>query len=111
MADERTSIAPGPVGLRVAGMIRRARTQKEVSYADMTRRLELSGRPIAPLGLARMEKGTRRIDVDDLFAIAAALDVSPALLLADGTQLCAVCWDRPPCGFTCNACGKAGAVP
>lgn len=39
------------------------------------------GRPIPPLGVQRIEAGTRRVDVDDLLAFAAALGVSPVTLL------------------------------
>lgn len=47
----------------------------------LSERLETLGRPIPPLGLRRIEAGTRRVDVDDLVAIAIALGVSPASLL------------------------------
>ena len=39
------------------------------------------GRPIATLGINRIEAGDRRIDVDDLVALAVALDVSPIAIL------------------------------
>lgn len=39
------------------------------------------GRPIPALGIRRIEDGTRRLDVDDLTAVAQALGVSPITLL------------------------------
>jgi len=56
--------------------LRGARTYKSVSEA-----LEKLGRPIAPLGLKRIEDGERRVDADDLIALAEVLSVSPAVLL------------------------------
>lgn len=52
-----------------------------LGYADLSRRLEAIGRPIPVLGLSRIEKGERRVDADDLVALAVALDVSPLTLL------------------------------
>jgi transcriptional regulator with XRE-family HTH domain len=52
-----------------------------MSYRDLSARLEEIGRPIPPLGLSRIEKGERRVDADDLVALALVLNVSPAALL------------------------------
>jgi hypothetical protein len=43
-------------------------------------------RPIPPLGIRRIEAGDRRVDVDDLVAIALALGVSPSTLLVPKTE-------------------------
>ncbi|MGO9079900.1 MAG: helix-turn-helix domain-containing protein [Streptosporangiaceae bacterium] len=56
---------------RVSGL-----TYKEVS--DRSREI---GRPIPALGLSRIEKGNRRVDVDDLVALAIVLESSPVELL------------------------------
>ena len=40
-----------------------------------------SGRPLTHSAVDQIEKGTRRVDVDDLMALAAALEVSPITLL------------------------------
>jgi hypothetical protein len=42
------------------------------------------GREIPPLGLRRIESGERRVDVDDLMALAVTLNVSPIGLLMPG---------------------------
>ncbi|HWF68191.1 MAG TPA: helix-turn-helix transcriptional regulator [Mycobacterium sp.] len=39
------------------------------------------GRPLGHSAVDQIEKGTRRVDVDDLVALALALDVSPITLL------------------------------
>jgi hypothetical protein len=71
-------IDQGPFGLAVARNVRRFRGDH--SYAELSRRLKQVGRPIPPLGLRHLEAGSRRVDVDDLVALAIALDV-PALTL------------------------------
>lgn len=52
-----------------------------MSTYDLARRLDELGWPILQTGLARIEAGRRRVDVDDLMALAVALDVSPNRLL------------------------------
>src|SRR3954454_23683106 len=42
---------------------------------------DIAGRPILASGLGKIESGERRVDVDDLVALAVALDVSPVRLL------------------------------
>lgn len=69
----------GPFGLAVARNVRRFRG--DTSYAELTRRLAELGRPIPPLGLRHLEAGTRQCGVDELIALAVALDVSPLTLL------------------------------
>lgn len=51
------------------------------SFARLSRELTKAGRDIPPLGLGRIENGTRRVDVDDLTALAVVFEVSPASLL------------------------------
>lgn len=66
--------------------IRTIREANRVTYVELSQRLEALGRPIAVLGLRRIEKGERRVDVEDLLALAQALGVHPIDLLvpADG---------------------------
>ncbi len=60
-----------------------------LSQQQLVARLAELGRPMAQTGLSRLEEGKRRIDVDDLVALAIALNVSPSrLLLPDGEM-----WD------------------
>jgi len=53
-----------------------------MSYAELSRRLTEQGRPIAALGLRRIEAGERRVDADDLVALASVLEVDPGKMLA-----------------------------
>jgi transcriptional regulator with XRE-family HTH domain len=78
---DKKPIQPGPIGVAVAQNVERLRESRNLSYAELSRRLTEKGRPIAPLGLTRIRDRQRRVDVDDLVAIALALDVSPATLL------------------------------
>jgi transcriptional regulator with XRE-family HTH domain len=77
----KKQIDAGPIGSAVAANIERLRESQNLSYAELSRRLDELGRPIAPLGLTRIRDQKRRVDVDDLVALALALDVSPATLL------------------------------
>ena len=61
--------------------IRRIREARRLGYAELSRLLADRGRKIAPLGLRRIESGDRRVDADDLIALAMTLNVSPLALL------------------------------
>jgi transcriptional regulator with XRE-family HTH domain len=78
---EKKRIDLGPIGVAVATNIERLRESQNLSYAELSRRLDALGRPIAPLGLTRIRERERRVDVDDLVALALALGVSPTTLL------------------------------
>jgi hypothetical protein len=54
-------------------------------FARLSRELTKAGRDIPPLGLGRIESCTRRVDVDDLTALAVVFEVSPASLLMPTT--------------------------
>lgn len=71
----------GPMGENVRANVQRIRTGAGMSYRELSDRLSVAGRPIPTLGLSRLENGERRVDVDDLVALALALSVSPATLL------------------------------
>ncbi len=58
-----------------------------MTQRDLSLRLGELGRPMLPTAIAKIEKGQRRVDVDDLVAIAVALNVAPSrLLLPDLTE-------------------------
>lgn len=71
----------GPTGERVRENIKRIREEQKVGYRELSERLKGIGRPIHEIGLARIEKGKRRVDADDLVALAIALGVSPNRIL------------------------------
>lgn len=74
-------IAPGPTGSHAAASVAQLRNRLKISTTELSRRLDEAGQVIAPTGITRLEKGTRRIDVDDLMALALTLDVTPNRLL------------------------------
>jgi transcriptional regulator with XRE-family HTH domain len=71
----------GPTGVLAAARVRELREARGLSYAELSARLTAAGRPIPPLGLRRIESQDRRIDADDLVALAAVLGVNPSALL------------------------------
>lgn len=71
----------GPTGHRVGRRLRELRQVRGFTLGDLEERLREMGRPILLSALSKIEKGQRRVDVDDLVALALALDVSPNLLL------------------------------
>ncbi|WP_138845253.1 helix-turn-helix domain-containing protein [Rhodococcus pyridinivorans] len=79
MAEKKNPL--GPSGVSVAQNIRHLREGANLTYAELGRKLESMGRPIPTLGLRKIESFERRVDADDLVALALALDVTPATLL------------------------------
>lgn len=83
-------ITRGPTGARVAHNLRALREERKISRQKLAERMESLDRKIVPSGIEKIERQTRRVDVDDLAALALALDVTPnALLLprvADETE-------------------------
>lgn len=71
----------GPTGLTAAANIKRLREEQRLTYVELSHTLSELGRPIPTLGLSRIESGQRRVDADDLMAIASALGVAPNILL------------------------------
>ncbi len=99
--------ALGATGRAVMANVQRIRNLRGLTYKQLSDRLEDIGHPLAVLGLSRLERGERRVDVDDLTALAKALGIGVMDLL--GEQDCAACGNQPPKGFTCNECGRSGS--
>src|SRR5262249_21828276 len=72
---------PGPTSVRTAANLKQIRQERGVSYAELARRLRFLQHPILDTGLMKIEKGERRVDVDDLVALALALGVTPNRLI------------------------------
>jgi hypothetical protein len=100
----------GAAGDNVRWNVLRLRTERRLSTPRLSAALKELDRPIAATGITKIEKGDRRVDVDDLVALAAALSVTPVQLLEPPTE-CATCHGTPPPGFACTACGAGGATP
>lgn len=79
MAGQKIEL--GPTGRTVAENVKRVRDGRSLNYADLSRKLVQLGRAISPLAVRRIEDGSRRVDVDDLMALAVALGVPPNSLL------------------------------
>lgn len=71
----------GPVGRALAANVKHIRESQRLTFVALSERLTNVGRPIAVLGLRRIERGERRVDADDLLALARALGVHPVDLL------------------------------
>jgi transcriptional regulator with XRE-family HTH domain len=75
----------GPTGLAVAANVARLRAALGMSTYKLSDILASLGRPIAASAITRIEGGHRRVDTDDLMALAVALDVPPSALLLPPT--------------------------
>jgi transcriptional regulator with XRE-family HTH domain len=78
----------GPTTKRVRENIRSIRRERGLQLDELSHRLTALGWPISVTGLSKIETGKRRVDADDLVAIAAALCQSPNRLLlpADASE-------------------------
>jgi transcriptional regulator with XRE-family HTH domain len=71
----------GPTGVVAARRVHELREAHGWTFKELADRLENVKRPIPPLGLRRIEAEDRRIDADDLVALAVVLKVNPSALL------------------------------
>lgn len=81
----RRSEGWGPVSNVVAQNLLRVRKARRFTTQQLAVRLVELGQPIPASGITRIEKGDRRVDVDDLMALAVALNVAPTTLLLPPT--------------------------
>lgn len=79
MADKKKTNQIDITGTTVAANIKRLRGGHMLK--DVSEQLSKIGRHITPLALARIESGERKVDVDDLMALAIVFNVSPLTLL------------------------------
>jgi len=73
---------PGPAGHNLIANLEYLRQVRGLSMRKLAAELEAIGRPIPPLGLSRAIRGQRRVDVDELVALAEVLDVTPDVMLS-----------------------------
>jgi transcriptional regulator with XRE-family HTH domain len=71
----------GTVGWAVARNVKALREARGLTQTDVSDRMRVIGRPLLPTGVLKVEQGSRRVDVDDLVALALALDATPNDLL------------------------------
>lgn len=99
MADEATPIE------RFGQMVAAERAHRCWSMRDLCAE---AGLPPAPATIKRIEDGGGT-SLAIAVKVAGVLDLSlDALIARPG---CARCEDRPPRGYTCNACGASGEEP
>lgn len=75
----------GATGATVAANVARLREEQNLTFAELSRRLQAADNPIPELGLRNIEREKRKVDVDDLMALAYVLQVSPAHILMPHT--------------------------
>jgi transcriptional regulator with XRE-family HTH domain len=80
MSDDKKNPL-GPAGERLRRRIAQLREERGLTKKQLSERVAELGRSIPPLGISRLEAGTRRVDADDLLALALALRVSVNALL------------------------------
>ncbi len=77
-------VQPGPASSRVQNNLKELRKAAGLTLDQLADRMADVGRPVLPSGLSKIEQGDRRVDVDDLVALAVALGVNVnRLLLSD----------------------------
>jgi len=83
-ASARAGACPpvGEAGRNVVANVEQLRKDRHLSLRQLSDRLGEAGRPILPSVLHRLLQGGRRVDADDLVALAAVLGATPAGLLA-----------------------------
>jgi transcriptional regulator with XRE-family HTH domain len=71
----------GPLTRQVAANARRIRERRGLTLANVAERMAALGRPMTLNGVSKIERGNRGVDLDDVAALARALDVAPLLLI------------------------------
>lgn len=90
MTEEQKRRGPAATDVQSTGEnvrqnVVRWRKARGWSTYELAGKLAAAGRAIPQSGVSRIESGARRVDVDDLTALAAVLGVSPVLLLLPPT--------------------------
>ncbi|MFE1046321.1 helix-turn-helix domain-containing protein [Streptomyces olivaceus] len=80
MADKQKATM-GPVGEALRDNIKRIREEQRLTFVKLSEKLSEVGRPIPVLGLRRIERGERRVDTEEMLALAYVLGVHPVDLL------------------------------
>lgn len=75
----------GPIGAYVAANLKSLRLSLPLTTEQLAERMASLGRPMHANAITKMEKQQRRVDVDDLVALAIALETRPDALLLPRT--------------------------
>ncbi|MDQ7910237.1 helix-turn-helix transcriptional regulator [Phytohabitans sp. ZYX-F-186] len=73
--------SPDPVNIHLGRNVLARRKALNLSTTALSDRLGEAGRRIAQSSISKIEQGTRKVDVEDLMALAAALETTPDRLL------------------------------
>ncbi|WP_433699268.1 helix-turn-helix domain-containing protein [Nocardiopsis sp. CA-288880] len=77
----RTYSSIGPTGQQIGQNVAVIRGQQGVTTEQLAQRLTDVGVPIKASAITKVEKGQRRLTVDELVALAVVLDVNPSALM------------------------------
>lgn len=72
----------GVAGRRVAVNVKDVREARRMKQRDLSARLVELGHPMSASAISKIEAGERRVDVDDLVSLAAALNITATQLLS-----------------------------
>ena len=102
----------GPVDRKFAQIIREGRTALGLSQSHLAKLMTGYGFPWRQQTVVPIENGERSVNIGEAAALAVILhlDAKLSTLGAELPQLCGTCMGEPPAGFTCDTCGKSGAV-
>lgn len=106
----KPAAAIGTAGTSVAAKARMLRCKRGLSLRALSIETAKTDRKLSADAINKIELGIRRIDIDDLFTLAAALGVTPAQML-EPPEECSSCHGEPPEGFACLACGATTTTP
>lgn len=76
----------GDTGKHVSGMIRLLRVANRLSHTELAALMSNAGHKVSKTAISEIENGARRVSVDDLMAIAIALNAPPNKLLLPITE-------------------------
>jgi transcriptional regulator with XRE-family HTH domain len=71
----------GPLVGQIGRNLRQLRDERGVKLAELSDRMGQLGQPLGITGLSKVENGKRGVDLDELAALARALNVPPLLLI------------------------------
>lgn len=77
----KRKVTQGPTGDSVRSNVARLRREKRLTAEQLVERLALAGHKVPRTAISEIETGGRRVTVDDLVALALALEVTPNTLL------------------------------
>lgn len=80
------SIEIGDVGQQVSAAVAELRRRRGWDQKRLAQLVSEAGRPMSASMVGKIETGARRVDVDDLVALAFALEVSPGRLLLSANR-------------------------